>query len=208
MTTNGSWRDVDDEADLCDLSLSMVVFGRSVWIGQVFTQRTLSSSCGNYQVDVLCPPFGIMLKKITLHPANQQPALNICPWWRRGKIKSGRIMHKGSTQSTLHDAKSLQNLCLCVCSCDWGRFCFACACNWRSDIEQRLLNCSCQNFPQDNPLLPLTHASWICSSNLCQWFPHSQTQTTNIPLLLRAIGLLLVMQPGAFLVLLVSSLLT
>lgn len=125
-----------------------------------------------------------------------------------GKIKSGRIMHKGSTQSTLHDAKSLQNLCLCVCSCDWGRSCFACACNWRSDIEQRLLNCSCQNFPQDNPLLPLTHASWICSSNLCQWFPHSQTQTTNIPLLLRAIGPLLVMQPGAFLVLLVSSLLT
>lgn len=99
------------------------------------------------------------------------------------KIKSGRVMHKESTRSTLHDTKSLQNVCVCLCACpcDWGRFCFACACNWRSNIEQRLLNCSCQNFPQDNPLLPFTHSSWICSSNLCQWIAHSQTRTSNIP---------------------------
>lgn len=34
--------------------------------------------------------------------------------WGRG-IKSGRVIHKDSTRSTLHDAKSLQNVCAPVC---------------------------------------------------------------------------------------------
>lgn len=119
------------------------------------------ASCGRYQVDVIIPPFGIIQKKITLHPANQQPVLNICQWWSREK-KSLEASCKRVPPSPHHMMLNPFKIHVCACVFMWpSLFLFACACNWQSDIKQRLLNCSCQKFSQDNPLLPVINAGLV-----------------------------------------------
>ncbi len=89
----------------------------------------------SYQADVIIYPFGIIQLKITLHPANQRPVRNICPWCNR---KKSLEVHTRVAHSP-HDTKSHQNLCVHVCCCIClSVFLFICAWYWRhSDIEQK-----------------------------------------------------------------------
>ena len=59
-------------------------------------QMTLSSSCGRHWADVIICPFGIIWSKITLHPANQEPVRNICPWCHRERSLEASHTHSHS----------------------------------------------------------------------------------------------------------------
>lgn len=141
-------------------SILAAAFKNSVRKGRDFTWRTLSSSCGSYRADVIICPFGIIQSKITLHPANQPPVRNICPWCNRKKSLEAshtRVAHS----PTLHDTKSHQDLYVCVFMF-LSVFLFACACYWRDSDIERLLNCTCQKFSQDDPLPPFINAGLSC----------------------------------------------
>lgn len=52
---------------------------------------------------------------------------------------------------------------MCACAFMCLSLCLSAGeCYWHSNIEQRLLNCSCQKFSQDEPLLPFINASLSC----------------------------------------------